>query len=76
MNKKFHVGLYLSEELEERKLNIANVADTLGISKSKLDDILSCKSDMTPSIAKGLEGMLGISSEYWMNLQRAWECGV
>ena len=71
--KAFHPGLYLQEEIEERKLLKKDVAQQLGILPTNLSEIMNGKRNISPKLAVKLEKALGISAEYWLNLQMAWD---
>lgn len=69
----FHPGQFLQEEIEERQLLKKEVARQLGILPTNLSEILNGKRNISPRLAVKLEIALGISAEYWLNLQMAWD---
>lgn len=71
--KAFHPGLFLQEEIEERELLKKDVAQQLRILPTNLSEILNGKRNISPKLAVKLEKVLGISAEYWLNLQIAWD---
>ena len=71
--KAFHPGLFLQEEIEERKLLKKDVAQQLGILPTNLSEIMNGKRNISPKLAVKLEKALGVSAEYWLNLQMAWD---
>lgn len=64
-----HPGEVLKDEVEERKLVKAEVAKQLGISPSHLSDLFKGKRHISADLALNLENLLGISAEFWLNLQ-------
>lgn len=69
----FHPGEFLAEEIEFRNIKKKDVADELGILPNNLSQILAGKRNISASLALKLERLLGISAEYWYNLQTAYE---
>ncbi len=69
----FHPGQFLQEEIEERELLKKEVARQLGILPTNLSEILTGKRNISPRLAVRLEIVLGISAEYWLNLQMVWD---
>lgn len=69
----FHPGTFLQEEIEHRKLIKAHIAKELGIMPHHLSDLFKGRRNISASLAVKLEKALGISAEYWMNLQTSWD---
>lgn len=65
-----HPGEFLEEELDERDIDYKEFSETLNIPFSKLINVLGQKEDIDLSLAEKLHHHLGISVEYWMNLQK------
>lgn len=65
----FHPGEYLKDEIDARELSQQELADKTGLSKSEISLIIHGHRNITPQIAIKLELTLGISAEFWMNLQ-------
>lgn len=68
-----HPGEILLEELNERKLTKAELANQIGIKESILDDIVNCKRSITAEYALLLEAALGIDADFWLNMQRSYD---
>lgn len=69
----FHPGEFLQEEIEERKLLKKEVAAQLDMLPNNFSQILSGKRNISAQVAIKLEKILGISAEYWYNLQAAYD---
>lgn len=72
----FHPGEFLLEEIEERKLVKKDVALQLGILPHHLSEIFSGKRNISAKLAVRLQRVFGISAEYWLSLQTAYDLQV
>lgn len=64
-----HPGVLLREELEERRLTQAKLAQKIGVSTSMLNEIINCKRSINTEMALLLEAALGISANILLKLQ-------
>ncbi len=69
----FHPGVFLMEEIEERKLKKTDFANEIKLHPGNLSELFSGKRNITATIAVRLEKTLGISAEYWIGLQTAFD---
>lgn len=69
----FHPGDMLLEEVEERELKKADLARKLGLLPGHLSELFKGKRNINARLAVRLEKALGISAEYWLGLQSAYE---
>ena len=69
----FHPGEMLQEEVEERKLKKAELANLIGILPGHLSELFKGKRNINARLAVKLEKALGISAEYWLGLQSAYD---
>ena len=69
----FHPGEFLLEEVEERGLKKIDFAVNIKMLPGNLSEIFSGKRNITAIIAVRLEKVLGISAEYWIGLQTAYD---
>lgn len=69
-------GELLREELEERGISQTVFAKKLNIHQPHLSDLLKGKRRISASIALKLEKELGISAEFWLNLQVLYELAL
>ncbi len=70
--KPTHPGAILREDiLPELKMTQSDIAETLGVSRRTISQILNEHRPITPDMAMRLERFLGTSAESWLNMQRA-----
>lgn len=69
----FHPGEFIKDELEARKMKQQALADSMGISKSIVSQIISGKRNITPFLALKIEKTLDIDAQLWMRLQARYE---
>ncbi|WNJ19829.1 HigA family addiction module antitoxin [Pontibacter sp. G13] len=68
-----HPGELLVDELEFREMPQAELARTIGMSRTQLNEILKGKRALTADLAILLEEVLGIDAQYWMSLQAQYD---
>jgi addiction module HigA family antidote len=68
-----HPGEILGDELEEIGLSARRLADTLGVPPNRLYQLLAGKRSMTADTALRLGQYFGMTADFWMNLQSAYE---
>ena len=68
-----HPGEILNDELAEIGLTGKKLADLIEVPPNRLYQILAGKRNMTADTALRLSRYFGISAEFWMNLQSAYE---
>ena len=66
-------GASLAEELKARGMTEEELAAMLDWPAHAVCDIISGKDSITPDIAAGLEQALGISAEFWLNLEAIYQ---
>jgi antitoxin HigA-1 len=67
-----HPGEALIEEiLKPLGLTQTELADRLGVSYPRVNELVHGKRDMTPDTALRLERLLGVDAQFWLNLQLA-----
>ncbi len=65
----FPPGDFLREELEARELSQADLAEIIGKSPRLVNEIIAAKRSITPETATLLESALGLSAQFWLNLE-------
>src|SRR5438045_1243724 len=75
-NLNLHPGEILADELEARDLKKIDFAKKLGITPGNLSELLSGKRHVSALTAIKLEKLLGISAEYWLRVQMAYDLAV
>jgi addiction module HigA family antidote len=68
-----HPGEILADELKEIDLTAKKLADVIEVPPNRLYQILAGKRNMTADTALRLSQYFGMSADFWMNLQSAYE---
>lgn len=68
-----HPGEVLADELEETGLTARRLAESLQVPPNRLYQMLAGKRNMTADTALRLGQYFGMSADFWMNLQSAYE---
>ena len=69
-----HPGeMLLAEFLEPLHLTQVELAERIGVSVQRVNELVKGKRGMTPDTALRLERLLGVSAQFWLNLQLAWD---
>ena len=71
-NRPVLPGRILSEEIEDRGITRRELAARMGQPVDLVDDVLSGETAITPATADGLEQVLGIPAQFWLNLEIAY----
>lgn len=64
-----HPGSLIRDELEERKMTQAKLAQQIGVSPSLLNEVVNGKRAINTELALLLEASLGIAAHIWLDLQ-------
>ncbi len=68
-----HPGEILADELEEIGLSAKRLADVIQVPPNRLYQLLAGKRNVTADTALRLAQYFGMSADFWMNLQSAYE---
>jgi antitoxin HigA-1 len=69
-----HPGEMLLEEcLRPLGMAQAALAERLGVSYPRVNELIHGKRGMTPDTALRLERLFGMEAQFWLNLQLAWD---
>jgi addiction module HigA family antidote len=69
-----HPGEILMEEfLKPLKMTQAELAENLGVSYPRVNELIHGKRGVTPDTALRLEQLFGMEAQFWLNLQLAWD---
>lgn len=69
-----HPGEMLLEEfVKALEISQTDLAERLGISYPRLNEIIHGKRGVTPDTALRLERVFGMEAQFWLNLQTAWD---
>jgi len=64
-----HPGSLIRDELEERRMTQAKLAEQIGVSPSLLNEVVNGKRAINTELALMLEAALGIAAHIWLDLQ-------
>src|ERR1035437_7831963 len=68
-----HAGEILDDELKESGISAKKLANIIQVPPNRLYQILAKKRSMTADTALRLGRYFGMSADFWMNLQSAYE---
>ena len=69
-----HPGEMLLEEfLKPLKMTQSELAEKLGVSYPRVNELIHGKRGVTPDTALRLEKLFGMDAQFWLNLQLAWD---
>ena len=71
-----HPGEHLAEILEELGISQYRMAKTIGVPPIRINDIVHCRRSITADTALRIGQALGITPEFWLNLQRMYDLDV
>ena len=73
MRTPIHPGEILADEIEESGISAKALADLIKVPPNRLYQILAGKRNITADTALRLGRYFGMSADFWMNLQSAYE---
>ncbi|MCB0108842.1 MAG: HigA family addiction module antidote protein [Caldilineaceae bacterium] len=69
-----HPGEMLLEEfLKPLQMTQRELAERIGVSYPRINELIHGKRGMTPDTALRLERFLGMEAQFWLNLQLVWD---
>ena len=69
-----HPGEMLLEEfLKPLKMSQSELAEKLGVSYPRVNELIHGKRGITPDTALRLEQLFGMEAQFWLNLQLSWD---
>lgn len=71
-----HPGEDLTEILEDLNITQAQFAKVIGVSSSRVNRIINCRSSITPEMAVRIGHAFSQSAEFWLNLQQMYDLEV
>ena len=67
-----HPGeLLLEEYLNPMNISQSALAEAIGVTFARVNELINGKRGITPDTALRLERFLGVSAQFWMNAQQA-----
>jgi addiction module HigA family antidote len=71
-----HPGEILREEIQARGLTQTALAEQLRRPVQLVNEVCTGKRSVTPATALGLERVLGVSADFWVRLQAAYDLDI
>ena len=71
-----HPGEHLSEIMEELGITQYRLAKTIGVPQIRIHDIVHCRRSITADTALRIAQALGMTPDFWLNLQRVYDLDV
>jgi addiction module HigA family antidote len=71
-----HPGEVLADELTELEISPTELARKLHVPANRISQLIAGKRAMTADTALRLEKWLGVSAQFWMNLQKRYELDI
>ena len=71
-----HPGEHLAEILEELGISQYRLAKTMGVPPIRINDIVRCRRSITADTALRIGRALGMTPEFWLNLQRMYDLDI
>lgn len=71
-----HPGKHLAEMLQELGITQYRLAKTVGVPQIRIHDIVHCRRSITADTALRIGQALGMTPDYWLNLQRMYDLDV
>ncbi len=68
-----HPGEHLSEIMQELGITQYRLAKVIGVPPVRIHDIVHCRRSITADTALGIGQALGMTPEFWLNLQRMYD---
>lgn len=71
-----HLGEHLAEIVEELGITQYRLAKTIGVPQVRIHDIVHCRRSITADTALRIRKALGMTPDFWLNLQRMYDLDV
>ena len=71
-----HPGEHLAEIIKELGITQYRLAKTIGVPQIRIHDIVHCRRSITADTALRIGQALGMTPDYWLNLQRMYDLNV
>ena len=69
-SEPIHPGEHLAEIRSELGITQCRLAKTIGMPQVRMHDIVHCRRSITADTALRIDEALGMTSDFWLNLQR------
>ncbi len=71
-----HPGEHLAEFLQELGISQYRLSRAIGVPPIRINDIVHCRRSITADTALRIGKALGMTPEFWLNLQRMYDLEV
>lgn len=71
-----HPGEHLAEIMEELGITQYRLAKAMGVPQMRIHEIFHCRRSITADTALRIGRALGMTPEFWLNLQRMYDLDV
>ena len=71
-----HPGEHLAEILDELGISQYRLAKTIGVPPIRINEIVHCRRSITADTALRIGQGLGMTPEFWLNLQRMYDLNL
>ena len=71
-----HPGEHLAEILEELGITQYRLSKTIGVPQRRISEIVHCRMSITADSALRIGQALGMTPDFWLNLQRMYDLDV
>ena len=75
-SKAIHPGEHLAEIMNDMGISQYRLAKTIGVPPIRIHDIVHCRRSITADTALRIGRALGMTPDYWLNLQRTYDLDV
>ena len=76
VSEPIHPGEHLAEIMEELGITQYRLAKTIGVPQVRIHDIVHCRRSITADTALRIGRALGMTPDYWLNLQRIYDLDI
>ena len=76
LSDPIHPGEHLAEIIEELGITQYRLAKTIGVPQIRINDIVHCRRSITADTALRIGHALGMTPDYWLNLQRMYDLDI
>ena len=71
-----HPGEHLAEIMEELDITQYRLAKTMKVPQVRIHDVVHCRRSITADTALRIGRALGMTPDYWLNLQRMYDLDI
>ena len=75
-SEPIHPGEHLAEIMSELGITQYRLAKTIGVPQVRIHDIVHCRRSITADTALRIGKALGMTPDFWLNLQRMYDLDV